>query len=144
MAQAETNARKVVEQMHDKLPVELCDLVYSYLIPRHTIQAISNVFSRDFPDHPRYPRGSRESSGGAYDNQGRTSSPPPLPPPPPPFSIAAQRIFTHPNTLTQEVAYFSPDTLAKMPLSKLRNCTTRETRSRFLLRAIRGNSTDFS
>jgi hypothetical protein len=111
MAQAETNARKVVEQMHDKLPVELCDLVYSYLIPRHTIQTISNVFSENFPDRPESPRGSQESGGGAYNNQGRTLSPP-LPPPPQPFFYRrAEDLhppeYTHPGGRIFQPEYIS-------------------------------------
>jgi hypothetical protein len=104
MTKAETNARKVVKQMHDMLPVELCDLVYSYLIPRHTIQDISNVFSSNFPDIPRYPGDLPMFDGIPYTSEGYASLPLPPPPPPPP----AQPFFYPPTENLHPPEYTHP------------------------------------
>lgn len=77
MEQARTNGRRVVEAMHDSLPHELCEYIYSYLVPRGVEQNKSDVFSKDFPQVL--------SNGGLYDgfnfNPGRSYTPS-LPPPP--------------------------------------------------------------
>jgi hypothetical protein len=83
MLQAETDGRKVVEAMYDVLPPELCDWVYSYLIPQNTIQDVSDVFCNDFPEYIRFPNS--PPFGGPCMIDGDLLVPPPPPPPPSSF-----------------------------------------------------------
>jgi len=85
--------------MHHTLPHELCEYVYSYLVPRGIEQNMSDLFSKDFPQVM--------SNGGLYDgfnfNPGRSFTPP-RPPPPPPSAL--------PHTHVENVhppEYIKPD-----------------------------------
>jgi hypothetical protein len=114
MAQAETNARKVVEAMHDMLPVELCDSVYSYLIPRHTVQDVSNIFFNSFPDFPVFPTDAPMFRTRQYIGEGSPLLPPLPPPPPPPFFFPHRDNvhppeYTHPGGRIFRPEYISQD-----------------------------------
>jgi hypothetical protein len=81
MERARTEGRQIVEAMHDSLPLELCEYVYSHLVPEGIEQDMADVFSENFPHIP----GPLHSSGVHGVNDDSWFPPPPPPPPPPPL-----------------------------------------------------------
>ncbi|KAH8731107.1 hypothetical protein GQ44DRAFT_374118 [Phaeosphaeriaceae sp. PMI808] len=85
MLRAQIQARIVVEAMHNTLPQEICDFVYSYLIPRDTIQGSGRV---RFPGDPP-----------VVAHFCNCIPPPPLlSPPPPPPNLSILRAKRYPST----------------------------------------------
>lgn len=111
MLRAQNDGRKMVEAMHIALPLELCDLVYSYLIPRDTMQDINDMFSSSFPEiHEFY---TYPVFGGIYHD---VEASPPLPPirrPAPPYSFSHRENVHPPSYVSPGGRIFRPEFISQ-------------------------------